>query len=121
VLKDTIARSIDRKTGRPSISFYSNILKQINAKLRLDLYRLKFNYKNAMVIGVDVVNEGTRSIIGFAATSSKHLTQHFSKVVYQDMQRELIGTAGKDVQEKQTTKDRTEILIDLVREALDKH
>jgi hypothetical protein len=37
---------------------YGNLLKQINAKVRLDLYRLKIPITNAMVIGTDAVNEG---------------------------------------------------------------
>jgi len=49
------------------------------------------NQQNAMVIGVDVVNAGRRAIIGMTASYSKHMTQHYSQVVYQDLLKELIG------------------------------
>jgi len=37
---------------------FGNLLKQMNAKVRLDLYRLKVPMNNGMVVGFDVVNEG---------------------------------------------------------------
>ena len=70
-----------------------NILKQINAKLCQDLYRIEVpaNQQNAMVIGVDVVNAGRRASIGLTASYSKYMTQHYSQVVYQDLLKELVG------------------------------
>jgi len=50
------------------MAVYGNILKQINAKVGLDLYRLKIYLKNVMIVGVDVCNEGRRSIIGMTAS-----------------------------------------------------
>lgn len=42
----------------------------MNAKVRQDLYRLALpsHMKNTMVVGVDVVNEGRKSLLGFAAS-----------------------------------------------------
>jgi hypothetical protein len=60
---------------RAKIGVYSNILKQINAKIRLDLYRLDLsNLKNTMVIGVDVVNEGKTSLLGFSASYNQSIS-----------------------------------------------
>lgn len=78
---------------RAKITVYSNILKQINAKLCQDLYRIEVpaNLQNTMVVGVDVVNAGRRAIIGMTASYSKHMTQHYSQVVCQDLLKELVG------------------------------
>lgn len=65
---------------RAKITVYSNILKQINAKLMNDLYRIQIPkpMENTMVVGVDIVNAGKSAIIGMTASYSQHLTQHFS-------------------------------------------
>jgi hypothetical protein len=44
----------------------------MNAKVRQDLYRISLPtyLKNAMIIGVDVVNEGRKSLLGFVASYS---------------------------------------------------
>jgi hypothetical protein len=61
----------------------------MNAKAQLDLYRLEVPRKikdlNPMIVGIDVVNKGKNSVVGLAATYSKFLTQHHTKVVYQDL------------------------------------
>ncbi len=53
-----------------SMSVYSNIVKQINAKLKMDLYRLVLppTFSKTMVVGVNVVNEGRKSIISLCAS-----------------------------------------------------
>jgi hypothetical protein len=54
---------------KAKIGVYSNILKQINAKVKLDLYRLDLQtLKNSMICGIDVVNEGKNSLLGFSAS-----------------------------------------------------
>lgn len=84
----------------------TNILRQMNAKAKLDLYRLDIQDKienlNPMVVGVDVVNKGRQSIIGLAATYTKTLTQHFSKIAYQDLYKERVKKGAAN----QITKDR---------------
>jgi len=58
-----------------SLSVYSNILKQINAKLAQDLYALQMaSSRNTMVIGVDICLEGRKSILGFAASYTEAQT-----------------------------------------------
>jgi len=68
--------------SRGKIGVFGNILKQMNAKVKLDLYRIKIPLPNAMVVGVDVVNEGRKSIIGLTASYTKSLTQYYSKIEY---------------------------------------
>ena len=67
---------------RAKITVFSNILKQINAKLRGDLYKIEpKNAINTMVVGCDIVAAGRDAVIGLTASYSKHMTQHYSKVV----------------------------------------
>jgi len=63
-----------------------------------------------MIVGVDVVNEGRKSIIGFAASYTKYFTQFFSKIAYQEMHKEIIKADGKEAQEQMVTEERTVIL-----------
>jgi hypothetical protein len=87
---------LDRKlTGqRPVFGIYTNILRQMNAKAQLDLYRLQISEKikqlNPMIVGIDVVNKGRLSVVGLAATYSRFLTQHHTKVVYQDLYKDRV-------------------------------
>jgi len=78
---------------RAKITVYSNILKQINAKLRKDLYRIQVpkSMENTMVVGFDVVNAGKDAILGLTASYTKSCSQHYSQVVKQDLLRHLIG------------------------------
>ena len=47
----------------------------MNAKVKLDLYRLSLkSFRKAMVIGVDIVNQGSRRIIGISASYNQYLT-----------------------------------------------
>lgn len=58
------------RTIGDKIGVYSNILKQINAKVRKDLYKISIPLKKTMVVGVDVVNEGSRSIVAMTSSYS---------------------------------------------------
>lgn len=105
VLTNTIFKSsaAGSRDGKPKITVFSNILKQMNAKVALDIYRIKIPLKTAMVVGVDVVNQGKESTLGFAASYSKFLTKYYSKIEKQELRKELIkqtrpdGRNGKDV------------------------
>jgi hypothetical protein len=99
---------------------YSNLLKQMNAKVRQDLYRLALpsHMKNTMVVGIDVVNEGRKSLLGFAASYSNFLTQYFSRVVPHEQFKDLIKKEGKEMQEMKLSETRAFILRDLMIEAL---
>jgi hypothetical protein len=58
----------------------SNLIKQMNAKSRLDLYRLNVpQFKNTMLVGVDLIMAGSSKYIGCSATSNKNLSQCFTK------------------------------------------
>jgi hypothetical protein len=67
------------KIRQDSMSVYSNILKQMNAKMKMDLYRLDLQaLKTSMICGVDVVNEGSNSILGFSASYNSTISQYFN-------------------------------------------
>ena len=60
---------------------YMNILRQINAKLGGDLWRMKFSPeipKTSMLIGIDVCHKGRQSIIGFVATYDEFLYKYYT-------------------------------------------
>lgn len=88
---EKVKKALDQK-GIPSqflrldtvhkpITVYSNLLKQMNAKLKQDLYHINIekDFANSMVIGVDVCHAGRNSIVGLTATYTPHLTQHFCR------------------------------------------
>jgi hypothetical protein len=94
---------------------WSNILKQVNAKCGLDLYRINYSNKiknsQTMVIGVDVVNMGANCVVGMTASYNESLTQFYSEVALQDLHKDKIG---KDItkadQEEMICKERKDIL-----------
>jgi hypothetical protein len=66
-------------------------LKQINAKCRLDLYRISIPLRGSiMIIGMDVVNEGKRSIIGLSASYNQYSSQYYSKIYNRELHKDLI-------------------------------
>lgn len=104
-----LKRNIEKKLS--ALGVFSNLLRQVNAKCGMDLYRLQLHPKllktPTMIVGVDVHNMGTRSIVGMAASYSRYLTQHYSKIAYQHLHKEKIGNGmTKDQQEETVAKDR---------------
>jgi hypothetical protein len=78
------------------------------------------NQQNAMVVGVDIVNAGRRAIIGMTASYSKHMTQHYSQVVYQDLLKDLVGVSlTKQEQEEKVCANRSIIVQDFLKKSLD--
>jgi hypothetical protein len=61
------SKTIEKDNDR----IYMNIVRQINAKLGGDLWRMDFGKeipKKTMLVGIDVCHKGRQSIIGFVAT-----------------------------------------------------
>jgi hypothetical protein len=74
--------------GKLFLSIFSSLLKQINAKVKQDLYRVNLpHFKNAMVIGVDLIMNASSKLIGCCATSSQTLTQCYTRLYKQKMPR----------------------------------
>lgn len=67
---------------RAKITVYTNLLKQMNAKIQKDLYRIQYDkaFSGTMCVGVDIVKAGRKSLIGMTASYSKALTQHLCRV-----------------------------------------
>ena len=82
--------NIRKKVG--NLSVWNNILKQVNAKCGLDLYRISYSQKvqnsSTMVVGMDVVNMGANSVLGLTASYSESLTQFYSQVILQDLHKD---------------------------------
>jgi len=74
-----------KKGARCNLSVGSNILKQINSKCGGNLFYLKFPEKMAsqrtMLIGIDVCHSGGKSIVGFAASTNKEMSQYYSDYI----------------------------------------
>jgi len=57
---------------------FSNLLKQMNAKVKMDIFRLHLPISPSMIVGFDVVNEGKKSLVGITASYNKYYTQYYS-------------------------------------------
>ena len=67
---------------RPKKSVFTNVLKQMNAKMRKDLYRLEMKHLyKTMVVGVDLVNKANITTLGLCSTSRDTQTQCYSEIV----------------------------------------
>ena len=93
-----------RKALRFNLSIASNVLKQINSKIGGDLYNIKFPEKmdsmKTMLIGIDVCHAGGNSIVGFAASINKEMSQYYSDFVVQKKGQEVIDAQIKEVLKK---------------------
>lgn len=77
----------------PNLTIVGNVLKQMNAKLRHDLYRLSLpNCKDTMIVGINIIMDDNNQfydggsqlqLIGCCATSDKKLTQCYTKLYKQ--------------------------------------
>lgn len=59
-----------------------NILRQINAKLGGDLWRMNFHpdiSQKTMLVGIDVCHKGKKSYIGFVATYDPYLCKYYTE------------------------------------------
>lgn len=75
ILSDTL------RTKGKALGVFSNLLKQINAKLKRDLYNVSLpHFRNTMVVGTDIVNTGGKSIIGLCASRTKEISQYFTRI-----------------------------------------
>jgi len=71
------AKIIDKDNDR----IYMNILRQINAKLGGDLWRMDFGpeiSKKTMLVGIDVCHKGKQSLIGFVATYDPNMCKYYT-------------------------------------------
>lgn len=72
----------------------SNIIRQMNSKSGGDLFTMKFpdvlNTMKTMLIGIDVCHSGRKSVVGFAASTNKYLSQYFSDYIVQQKGQEIV-------------------------------
>ena len=122
MVKKTLEKNLD---GRPKMGIFTNLLRQVNAKMPMDLYRItlpdKVRALDTMFIGIDVCHKGHSSIVGLAATSSPDASQHFCMIRHQLLNQELVGKGGPNAREDiewDKTKRTTDIFCDFVLKAL---
>lgn len=63
-----------------------------------------------MVVGVDVINEGSKRLVGCSASSNVFLSQYFTRLYPQENPKGEAKMMSKDEQETITTEGRREIL-----------
>jgi hypothetical protein len=72
------------KLRNAKIGVFSNLLKQMNAKLKLDIYRISLpQFTKTMLIGFDVIMNGRNKLVGCCATVTNTLTQCLTKLYKQ--------------------------------------
>ena len=114
--------AVARTFERAKLGVYSNLLKQMQAKLRLDLYRLQLNgVRNTMVCGIDVVNEGKKTIYGFSASYSQNLTQYFSRTFNQERFPKETQGMNKNEQEDFICQKRGDFMFESVKTAMEQY
>jgi len=78
-----ISQFVTSKTiNRDNDRIYLNIVRQINAKLGGDLWRMNFGTEispKTMLVGIDVCHKGKQSIIGFVATYDQYLCKYYTQ------------------------------------------
>ncbi|TNV84199.1 hypothetical protein FGO68_gene5845 [Halteria grandinella] len=117
------------KLHKARIGVFSNLLKQMNAKLKLDLYRVNLpHFKKTMLIGVDVIMNGRNKLVGCCATVTPTLTQCITKLYNQhppegftQERKVALGPQWKEELEEQITIDRTALIKEFVTEAMQQY
>ena len=118
-----LSNTVKRGKG---LSVYSNVLKQINAKSRADLYKMSLpSLRKTMIVGTNLVNTSikgrTVTLMGLSASYNSTLSQYYSNTVTHDLPRRedrKEERLTKDQKEVITTERRTKILQDFIVEAL---
>ena len=54
-----------------------------------------------MIVGVDARKAGRRTIMGMSASYSQHLTQHYSAVAYEALDKEQLAQGKSKAQQEQ--------------------
>ena len=87
-------KTLERVYNKQEFTIIVNILRQINAKLGGDLWRMNFPEeisKKTMLVGIDVCHKGKYSYIGYVATYDQHLCKYYTQTDAQPQKgKELI-------------------------------
>ena len=69
-----------------------------------DLYTMKFpnalDTMRTMLIGIDVCHAGPQSIVGFAASINKKMSQYYNEYLIQKKGQEIVATRMKEALKK---------------------
>lgn len=79
----------------------SNILRQVNSKCLGDLFQMKFpdvmDTLRTMLIGIDVCHSGRQSVVGFAASTNKAMSQYYSDYLLVPKGKEIVDDKLKSL------------------------
>jgi hypothetical protein len=84
-----------------NVSIASNIIRQMNSKVQGDLYNFKFpvviEEAKTMLIGIDVCHAGRQSVVGFAASTNKAMSQYYSDYLLVQKGQEIVKDRMKNL------------------------
>jgi hypothetical protein len=79
----------------------TNIIRQMNSKCGGDLFTMQFPASmdsiKTMLIGIDVCHSGKQSVVGFAASTNKAMSQYYSDYIVQSKGQEIVKDKMKDL------------------------
>ena len=92
---------VTRRNGdKFNLSKATNVLKQVNSKIGGDLFYMKFpdaiKTMRTMLIGIDVCHKGPQSIVGFACSINKEMSQYYNEYFIQKKGQEIVDSKLKD-------------------------
>ena len=95
------------------------ILKQMNAKMKLDLYRLSLpSLRRSMVIGIDTIPKGNNVTIGLTASYNQYQSQYYGVVRKQKLPARN-EFPNREALDTNITTNRTNIISQFICEALE--
>eukprot|EP00347_Sterkiella_histriomuscorum_P007318 403349409 len=116
ILSDTLYK----RSKSPFLCF--NIIKQMNAKLKYDLYNLSLpSLRNTMVIGTNIYHTNFKSYLGLCASMNSRISQYYSKTfTLNSVKDERKSNKLKTMYEVETiiTEQRSEVICTFIQEAL---
>jgi hypothetical protein len=97
----------------------ANLLKQMNVKLRGDLYHISMPpslsaYKRPMMVGIDVCHEKAMSVVGFTSSTDKNFCKYYHEVALQTRRKEIIDNRPLKEESKGGEEGRRTVLNTIV-------
>jgi argonaute-like protein implicated in RNA metabolism and viral defense len=72
---------VSNNLRNPPMGVLSNLLKTMNAKVGLEIYKVSIpQFAKTMIVGVDVVPSGNLKLVGCCASINTNFTKFFNKM-----------------------------------------
>ena len=97
-----LASTVTKSKG---LSLMVNIIKQINAKMGLDVFRLSMpQLKNSMLVGISQVNTRWDTFLGLCSSYNDYATQYYSKAEVYPSKPPMVSDQGSGFFTNEETK-----------------